>query len=120
MSSITRPPAPSSSYPSADAPEAIAEITLDTRTFGSKRALFDVVLDRYGRLGVAMAEAYMSRPGTTRKCLREYLRASVVLDIASSTPTRLPRCRYRRRTRKRLCEEFGPQSVIDGGIIKTI
>ncbi|MFD6396617.1 TetR/AcrR family transcriptional regulator [Nocardia sp. NPDC060249] len=54
-------------------------------TFGSKRALFDVVLDRYGRLGVAMAEDYMSRPGTTRECLREYLRATVDLDMASPT-----------------------------------
>ncbi|MFD3704347.1 TetR/AcrR family transcriptional regulator [Nocardia sp. NPDC058658] len=52
-------------------------------TFGSKRALFDMVLDRYGRLGVAMAEDYMSRPGTTRECLREYLRAAVDLDMAS-------------------------------------
>ncbi|MFD6104718.1 TetR/AcrR family transcriptional regulator [Nocardia salmonicida] len=54
-------------------------------TFGSKRALFDLVLDRYGRFGVAMAEDYMSRPGTTRECLREYLRAAVDLDMASPT-----------------------------------
>ncbi|MFC9873199.1 TetR/AcrR family transcriptional regulator [Nocardia salmonicida] len=52
-------------------------------TFGSKRALFDLVLDRYGRFGVSMAEDYMSRPGTTRECLREYLRAAVDLDMAS-------------------------------------
>ncbi|MFD3508625.1 TetR/AcrR family transcriptional regulator [Nocardia sp. NPDC058666] len=54
-------------------------------TFGSKRALFDMVLDRYGRLGVEMARDYMSRPGSTRDCLREYLRASVDLDMASPT-----------------------------------
>ncbi|TCJ96771.1 TetR/AcrR family transcriptional regulator [Nocardia alba] len=54
-------------------------------TFGSKRALFDIVLDRYGRLGTGLAEDYMSRPGTTRECLREYLRAAVDLDLASPT-----------------------------------
>ncbi|MBC7305029.1 MAG: TetR/AcrR family transcriptional regulator [Nocardia sp.] len=52
-------------------------------TFGSKRALFDVVLDRYGRFGVSMAEDYLSRPGSTRECLREYMRAAVDLDMAS-------------------------------------
>ncbi|MFD6394223.1 TetR/AcrR family transcriptional regulator [Nocardia sp. NPDC055029] len=55
-------------------------------TFGSKRALFDQALDRYGHQGVAMAEDYMSRPGTTRDCLREYLRAAIDLDF--TTPIR--------------------------------
>lgn len=55
-------------------------------TFGSKRALFDQALQRYGRSGVALAEDYMSRPGSTRDCLRAYLRAAVDLDFA--TPIR--------------------------------
>lgn len=55
-------------------------------TFGSKRALFDQALERYGHNGVAMAEDYMSRPGTTRDCLRAYLRAAVDLDF--TTPVR--------------------------------
>ncbi|MEU4596127.1 TetR/AcrR family transcriptional regulator [Nocardia sp. NPDC023988] len=54
--------------------------------FGSKRALFDRALERYGRLGVALAEECMAGPGSTRDCLREYLRAGVDLDF--STPTR--------------------------------
>ncbi|MFC6010357.1 TetR/AcrR family transcriptional regulator [Nocardia lasii] len=51
-------------------------------TFGSKRALFDLTLDRYGRLSVEMAEDHMARPGATRECLREYLRAAVDLDMS--------------------------------------
>ncbi|MBB5914864.1 TetR/AcrR family transcriptional repressor of nem operon [Nocardia transvalensis] len=51
-------------------------------TFGSKRELFDRVLERYDRIGAEVAGEYMSRPGTTREALRAFLRSLVDTDAA--------------------------------------
>ncbi|RDI42135.1 TetR/AcrR family transcriptional regulator [Nocardia mexicana] len=51
-------------------------------TFGSKRELFDRVLDRYDRMGTELAADFMSRPGATRECLRGFLHHLVDTDAA--------------------------------------
>ncbi|WP_024802444.1 TetR/AcrR family transcriptional regulator [Nocardia sp. BMG51109] len=51
-------------------------------TFGSKRELFDRVLQRYDRMGTELVTEFMSRPGDTRECVRTYLRYIVDTDAA--------------------------------------
>ncbi|MBF6172436.1 TetR/AcrR family transcriptional regulator [Nocardia blacklockiae] len=51
-------------------------------TFGSKRELFDRVLERYDRIGTELAAEYLSRPGSTRETLRGFLRFLVDSDAA--------------------------------------
>jgi TetR/AcrR family transcriptional repressor of nem operon len=51
-------------------------------TFGSKRQLFGEALARYGRIGQELARELLWRPGTTRECLRAYLRELVDADVA--------------------------------------
>jgi len=51
-------------------------------TFGSKRQLFDQALARYGRMGVELAEEFLSRPGTTRERIGAYLHETVDSDMA--------------------------------------
>ncbi|MGF0316197.1 hypothetical protein [Nocardia fluminea] len=99
MSSITRAPAPSSSCPSAVAPEEIAEVTLDTRTFGSKRALFDAVLDEW--LLAALPEQF----GIASH------RISGAAEVAALTVF---------LASFRAANVLGADLVIDGGISKTI
>ncbi|BCK58250.1 TetR/AcrR family transcriptional regulator [Nocardia wallacei] len=55
-------------------------------TFGSKRELFARVLERYDRMGSELAAEFMSRPGSTRDCLRAFLR--FLVDTDASHPVR--------------------------------
>jgi TetR/AcrR family transcriptional repressor of nem operon len=50
--------------------------------FHSKRELFDRALERYDSLGSEFAEDLLSRPGSTRECLRSFLRVLVDSDVA--------------------------------------
>ncbi|MEU1997966.1 TetR/AcrR family transcriptional regulator [Nocardia gamkensis] len=50
--------------------------------FGSKRALFDLALDRYDRLGVELAADILNRPGATRDCLAAFLCGLADADLA--------------------------------------
>ncbi|WP_159839833.1 TetR/AcrR family transcriptional regulator [Nocardia sp. CY41] len=49
--------------------------------FGSKRALFDRALDRYDRLGIELAADVLTRPGSTRDCVADFLRGMVDADL---------------------------------------
>lgn len=50
--------------------------------FNSKRELFDRALDRYDVLGSELAEEFLSRPGSTRECIRSSLLFLVDSDVA--------------------------------------
>jgi TetR/AcrR family transcriptional repressor of nem operon len=54
--------------------------------FTSKRELFDRALLRYDRQVSELAQDLLSRPGTTRECLRSALRFIVESDLAQPTP----------------------------------
>ena len=54
--------------------------------FNSKRELFDRALARYDRLVSELAGELLSRPGTTRECLRAALRSIVDFDLAQPSP----------------------------------
>ena len=54
--------------------------------FNSKRELFDRALIRYDRQVAELAEELLSRPGTTRECLRAALRFIVDFDLAQQSP----------------------------------
>ncbi|NKY50608.1 TetR/AcrR family transcriptional regulator [Nocardia vermiculata] len=54
-------------------------------TFGSKRALFERALARYNRAGAELAAECMSRPGTARDCIGDFLRLLVDSDLADPT-----------------------------------
>lgn len=54
--------------------------------FNSKRELFDRVLARYDRQVSELAGELLSRPGTTRECLRTALRSIVDFDHAQQSP----------------------------------
>jgi len=54
--------------------------------FNSKRELFDRALARYGRHVSELAGELLSRPGTTRECLRTALRSIVDFDLAQQSP----------------------------------
>ncbi|MER7453252.1 TetR/AcrR family transcriptional regulator [Nocardia beijingensis] len=51
-------------------------------TFGSKRALFDLALRRYDRLGAELAADLLARPGSTRECVAAFLCGMVDSDLA--------------------------------------
>ncbi|UFS95657.1 TetR/AcrR family transcriptional regulator [Nocardia huaxiensis] len=51
-------------------------------TFGSKRQLFDLAMERYSRMGAERAEALLSRAGTTREAIRGFLLEMVDSDLA--------------------------------------
>ncbi|WP_227984091.1 TetR/AcrR family transcriptional regulator [Nocardia spumae] len=51
-------------------------------TFGSKRELFERALDRYDRMGAELAGDFMSRPGTTRERIGDFMRFLVDSDVA--------------------------------------
>ncbi|MDN5861607.1 MAG: TetR/AcrR family transcriptional regulator [Pseudonocardia sp.] len=53
--------------------------------FGSKRELFDRALARYDMVGAAFAEQFLSRPGSTREIVGEFLRFLVDSDLAGPT-----------------------------------
>ncbi|WP_280265841.1 TetR/AcrR family transcriptional regulator [Nocardia wallacei] len=55
-------------------------------TFGSKRELFDRVLNRYDRMGTELVADFMSRPGTARDCVRAFLHHLV--DTDTTEPVR--------------------------------
>jgi TetR/AcrR family transcriptional repressor of nem operon len=50
-------------------------------SFGSKRELFDKALDLYDRVGAAMTEEFLARPGTTKERIRAYLVQLVDADL---------------------------------------
>ncbi len=54
--------------------------------FGSKRQLFDLALDRYDQRMSALAGDLLSRPGTTRDCIRAALRFVVDGDLGQQSP----------------------------------
>lgn len=54
--------------------------------FNSKRELFDRALARYDRQVSELADDLLSRPGTTRECLRSALRYIVDFDLAQPSP----------------------------------
>lgn len=54
--------------------------------FHSKRELFDRALARYDLLGTQAATEFLSRPGSTRECLRAFLRLLVDTDLARPAP----------------------------------
>ena len=54
--------------------------------FKSKRKLFDRALARYDRRVSELAGELLSRPGTTRECLRSALRFIVDDDLAQHSP----------------------------------
>lgn len=54
--------------------------------FNSKRELFDRALAHYGRQVSELASDLLSRPGTTRECIRSALRFIVDLDLAQRSP----------------------------------
>ncbi|MFD0278175.1 TetR/AcrR family transcriptional regulator [Kitasatospora sp. NPDC127111] len=67
-------------------PAALAEATGVAKgslynAFGSKRELFEQALKRYDRLGAEFTAELLARPGTTRACLRAFLRDSVKSDL---------------------------------------
>ncbi len=49
--------------------------------FGSKRELFERALDRYDRMGAEMTTDFMSRPGSTREVIGDYLRNLADSDV---------------------------------------
>ncbi|MFF0452566.1 TetR/AcrR family transcriptional regulator [Nocardia africana] len=51
-------------------------------TFGSKRELFERVLDRYDRMGAEVVGEFMARPGTARECIGAFIRFLVDSDVA--------------------------------------
>ena len=51
-------------------------------TFGSKRELFDRAFALYAREGAEMTAELLAGPGSTRECLRRYLRHLVDSDLA--------------------------------------
>jgi TetR/AcrR family transcriptional repressor of nem operon len=54
--------------------------------FKSKRELFDRALARYDRQVSQLAADLLSRPGTTRECIRSALRFIVDFDLAQQSP----------------------------------
>jgi TetR/AcrR family transcriptional regulator, transcriptional repressor for nem operon len=54
--------------------------------FTSKRELFDRALARYDEQVTELASALLSRPGTTRECLRSALRFIVDFDLSRPSP----------------------------------
>jgi len=54
--------------------------------FNSKRELFDRALARYDRQVSELAGDLLSRPGTTRECIRSALRFIVDFDLAQQSP----------------------------------
>ncbi|MHB8293465.1 MAG: TetR/AcrR family transcriptional regulator [Acidimicrobiales bacterium] len=54
--------------------------------FNSKRELFDRALARYDRQVSELAGDLLSRPGTTRECLRSALQYIVDFDLAQQPP----------------------------------
>jgi TetR/AcrR family transcriptional repressor of nem operon len=68
-------------------PAALAEATGVGKgslynAFGSKRELFERALECYDRSGAEFAEDLLAAPGTTRECIRAFLRGSVDSDLA--------------------------------------
>lgn len=51
-------------------------------TFGSKRELFERVLNRYDRMGSEVVGEFMARPGTARECIGAFIRFLVDSDVA--------------------------------------
>ncbi|MGW5514742.1 TetR/AcrR family transcriptional regulator [Nocardia africana] len=51
-------------------------------TFGSKRELFERVLDRYDRMGSEVVGEFMARRGTARECIGAFIRFLVDSDVA--------------------------------------
>lgn len=49
--------------------------------FGSKRELFGMALELYDRAGAELTEEFLSRPGSTRERIRDYLRLLVDTDL---------------------------------------
>lgn len=49
--------------------------------FGSKRELFERALDHYDRMGAELVTDFLSRPGTTREVIGDYLRHLVDSDL---------------------------------------
>ncbi|MEC3954775.1 TetR/AcrR family transcriptional regulator [Nocardia sp. CDC153] len=54
--------------------------------FGSKRELFDLAMAKYDRMGTTLAKEVLSQPGTTRECLRAWMRWVVDSDLEHGTP----------------------------------
>lgn len=50
--------------------------------FNSKRELFERALARYDQQASELAQELLSRPGTTRECIRSALRSIVEFDLA--------------------------------------
>ncbi|NKY47892.1 TetR/AcrR family transcriptional regulator [Nocardia cerradoensis] len=51
-------------------------------TFGSKRELFERVLERYDRIGSEVVGEFMARPGTAQQCIGAFIRFLVDSDVA--------------------------------------
>lgn len=51
-------------------------------TFGSKRALFDLALERYRQAGVELITEVLQRPGPVKERIREFLELLVDTDLA--------------------------------------
>lgn len=53
--------------------------------FGRKRELFDRALDRYDTVGTEVTEEFLSRSGSTRQSIGDFLRFLVDTDVAQPT-----------------------------------